>query len=144
MSGTPSTPELLRAAFALELQRARAIVDRDASPADVAAIDAQLEGPLAELSARGAQLPTHMLAKRYLLSQLDYLVLLLAIDNGLAAAGAHRVSHVASVALEGLEPVDVDAVFQRLTVVAERLVVLSDDDDPVVVATQSVRELLGL
>lgn len=162
-----STEQLLRHAFALELARARAVVgvgavgslavpatsesvptaDSAAPERHVNELDRRLEPILAALGERNSQLPTHMLAKRYLLTQLDYLVLMLAIDNTRVhepRPRPHRVSAVATVALPGLNQGDVRNVFGRLAVVLERLVLLTDDDDPAFVAGQAVCELVGL
>ena len=146
MTSERSTAELLRTAFGLELARARAIVALEGPMGEADRLAAELEPTLSALSARGSQLPTHMLAKRYVLSQLDYLVMLLAIDNDVSgdSAAVHRVSDIARVALDGLDATAIGQVFERLAVCVERLVELTDEDDPALKVTQSVRELVGL
>ena len=164
MSGV-STGEILRAVFRLEAERTVCAARLGRVPgaeAMMADVDQRLGAAFAALDERDALYPLHMLARRYTLSEEDYLILQLALlrhhtggealveaatgaldDDG--PAPAVRLSHALALIAEGFDDwARAKAELLTFPVFEQRLVILADEDDPALEVSPSVRELLGL
>jgi len=157
------TGALLRTVFQLEGERTLALCRLGRDPGAEAAledVDARLAPALAALEARGVAYPGHAIARRYRLSEPDYIVLQLALlpwhgpgavqqATSLIGDGEPelRASHAISLVLTGHDDWGAArAALASLPVLAEGVVVLLPraDGDPALVLGQATRELLGL
>jgi len=160
----PEVGDILRAIFRMEAERtvclARLGHDGGAEAA-LEDVDERLGAAMEALSEQGVGYPLHVIARRYGLSQEDYLVLQLALlpwhGEGVVQAATEALgdpaavpylSHaVALVTPEGFDDWEqaTEAVL-ALTVFGERLVTATptDDGDFVLAPSQAVTELLGL
>jgi len=157
------TGTLLRAVFQLEGERTLALCRLGREPGAEAAledVDARLAPVLHELEGRGVAYPAHAVARRYRLSEADYLVLQLALLPWHGASAVERttgllgergpelrVSHAIALVLPGHDDWEAaQAALASLIVVVEGLVTLSPrtDGDAALVLGQATRELLGL
>lgn len=156
-----TTGDLLRAVFALEAERTlhAAQIGRVAGAEDALEdVDMRLGQVLAALEVRGVAYPLHAIARRYRLSQADYLVLQLALlprhgVNVVRAVtealgdGADRISmsHALALVFEGFDDwARARTELETLPVFVESLVRLGDGDDPELTPSPAVLELLGL
>jgi len=161
----PSTGDILRAVFRLEAERTVCAARLGRVPgaeAMMADVDQRLAAAFAALDARGALYPLHMIARRYQLSQADYLVLQLALlaHHGAGPELVHaatealdddgpqpavRLSHALALIAEGFDDWErAKAELMTLPVFAERLVKVGEGDDPELAVSAAVLELLGL
>ncbi len=159
----PSTLDILRAVFRLEAERTLLLarLGRVAgAEAQLEDVDAQLDAALTALDERGVAYPCHMLARRYRLSQADYLVLQLALIprqgaeviseiTGLLGERSPlpRMSHALALVAEGFDDWErARAELETFPVFRERLVIADDPtaEDPLLSASPAVLELLGL
>lgn len=156
-----STLDLLRSVFSLEAERTLHVarLGRVAGAEDALEdVDARLGQVLAALDMRGAAYPLHAIARRYRLSQADYLVLQLAL---LSRQGSEVVraatdalgemsdnvliSHAVALVFEGFDDWKrARAELEAMPVFVESLVRLGDGDDPELTPSPAVLELLGL
>jgi len=165
-----ATGDILRAVFRLEAERTVCAARLGRVPgaeAMMADVDERLGAAFAALDARGALYPLHMLARRYQLSEEDYLILQLALlghhheGEALVAAALEaldpgdepdpgprvvRLTHALALIAEGFDDwARAKAELLGLPVFAERLVLADPtEDDPALTVSLAVRELLGL
>ncbi len=171
MSEAPATGDILRAVFRLEAERTVCAARLGRVPgaeAMMVDVDQRLGAAFAALDERGALYPLHMLARRYQLAEEDYLILQLALlqhhqgGDALVAAATEaldevaapriRLSHALALIAEGFDDwARAKAELLSFPVFAEKLVVLDESaadgeasDDPALVVSLAVRELLGL
>lgn len=164
MDDETDTIDILRAVFRLETERTLLVarLGRVAGAEQALSdVDARLAAALSALNTRGVAYPLHAIARRYRLGQEDYLLLQLALlprqgtDIVLEATDALgdrdetiRLSHGLALIFEGLDDWErAKAELMALPVFREQLVKLLDDDDkddPALVPSPAILELLGL
>lgn len=155
--------DVLRAVFRLEAERTLQLarLGREPGAANALAdVDERLSQALAALEAENVAFPLHAIARRYELSQADYLVLQLALlprhgeevvqmMSRLLGEGEDepRLSHAVALTAEGFDDWRRAAEdLLTLPVFRERLVVTEerDEGDLALAPSQAVMELLGL
>lgn len=155
----------MRRIFRLEGERTMQIARLGRAPGVEDALDLihdQLEAAMQVLSERGAAYPLHAIARRYQLSQEDYLVLQLALlpRHGVEVvrtttdalgdpADTPRMSHALALVAEGFDDWErARAELEALPVFRERLVITrptrDDEADPELSPSPAVLELMGL
>lgn len=156
-----TTLDLLRMVFSLEAERTlrAAQLGRVAGAEDaLEGVDTRLGQALAALELRGVAYPLHAIARRYRLSEADYLVLQLALlpRHGVEVVRAATdalgessdkvsISHAIALVFEGFDDWKrARAELEALPVFVESLVRLGDGDDPEMTPSPAVLELLGL
>ncbi len=121
-------------------------------------VDHRLSGALQALASRGVAYPLHAVARRYGLSQEDYLILQLALlprHGPDVMATATRalgdpserplMSHALALIFEGFDDWErARAELLTLPVFRESLVRLGPEDDPALTPSPAILELLGL
>jgi hypothetical protein len=159
----PSTLDILRAVFRLEAERTLLLarLGRVAgAEVQLEDVDGRLDEALSALDERGVTYACHMLARRYRLSQADYLILQLALLPRQGAdviaevtdllgdqSSLPRMSHALALVAEGFDDWErARAELETLPVFRERLVIADDPtaEDPNLRPSLAVLELLGL
>jgi len=156
--------DMLRAVFRLEAERVVCAARLGRVPgaeAMMADVDTRLGAAFEALEAHNTLYPLHMIARRYRLSQEDYLILQLALlahhSNGDVliasvtdalgdAAPKIRLSHALALIAEGFDDwARARAELETLPIFRERLVLMdSEADDPLLAVSPAVLELAGL
>lgn len=158
-----STVALLSAVFRLEAERTLNVARLGREPgAEQAldAVDAELADAMGALERRGVAYPLHAIARRYQLSQEDYLVMQLAlltrqgpevVSLATRALGEEsdrlRLSHALALIAEGFDDWEkARAELESFPVFRERLVLLEPPlgEDPALRVSPAILELLGL
>lgn len=164
MDGETDTIDILRAVFRLEAERTLLVarLGRVAGAEEALEdVDGRLGSALSALNTRGVAYPLHAIARRYRLGQEDYLLLQLALlprhGAGIVLettdalgdrAETIRLSHGLALIFDGLDDWErARAELMALPVFRESLVKLvsgDGEDDPALVPSPAVLELLGL
>lgn len=164
VDGETDTIDILRAVFRLEAERTLLVAQLGrvaGAEESLEDVDERLGSALAALNTRGVAYPLHAIARRYRLGQEDYLLLQLALmprhgaDVVRAATDALgdraetiRLSHGLALIFEGFDDWErARSELMALPVFRESLVKLVDqggDDDPALIPSPAVLELLGL
>lgn len=161
MDSERAVVDILRAVFRLEAERTLQVarLGREAGAGDTLEdVDRQLSRAMAALNTRGVAYPLHDVARRYRLGQEDYLILQLAllprhgpevVARATRALGEPderlRMSHALALIAEGFDDwARARAELLTLPVFVEKLVWVSDEEDPELTPCPAVLELLGL